>query len=131
MKPRERVLAALAGRPFDRPPASNPASVLTVELIDLAGAPFPMACRNPNLAAELAATDHTELGFDSVMPYFIIVQESLALGCDVQWETKDNWPTVSMTRPLWPGPDDVNLAAGFLEHPDSSVVPRSIEIHRS
>jgi [methyl-Co(III) methanol-specific corrinoid protein]:coenzyme M methyltransferase len=89
-----------------------------------------VACRNPNLAAELAATGHTELGFDSVMPYFSIVQESSALGCEVQWETKDNWPTVSMTRPLWCGSDDVNLPPGFLEHPDSSVVPRSIEILR-
>lgn len=34
--------------------------------MDLDGAPFPMACRNPNLAAELASTGHTELGFDSV-----------------------------------------------------------------
>lgn len=47
MKPRERVLAALAGCPVDRPPVSNPATVATVELMDLAGAPFPMACETP------------------------------------------------------------------------------------
>ena len=131
IKPRERVLAALAGRPVDRPPVSNPASVATVELMDLAAAPFPAACRDLNLAAELSATGHTELGFDSVMPYFSIVQESSALGCEVQWETKDNWPTVSMTRPLWRGPDDIEIPPGFLEHPDCSAVPRSIEILRS
>ena len=130
MKPRERVLSALGHRPVDRPPVSNPASVITVELMDLVGAPFPLACRDPNLAAELAATGYTELGFDSVMPYFSIVQESSALGCEVQWETKDNWPTVSMTRPLWRGPDDIVIPPGFLEHPDSSVVPGSIEILR-
>jgi len=63
--------------PIDKPPVSNPASVAIVELMDLAGAPFPMAFRNPNLAAELAAIGYTELNFDSVMPYFSIVQESL------------------------------------------------------
>ncbi len=77
--------------------------------MDLAGAPFPMAFRNPNLAAELTAIGYPEVDLDSVMPYFSIVQESSALGCEVQWETKDNWPTVSMTRPLWCEPDDVNL----------------------
>ena len=95
--------------PVDRSPVSNPASVPIVDLMDLAGAPFPMAFRNPNLAAELTAIGYPEVDLDSVMPYFSIVQESSALGCEVQWETKDNWPTVSMTRPLWCEPDDVNL----------------------
>ena len=94
MTPRQRVLNALAGRPVDRTPVANPTNVATVELMDLVDAPFPDACRDPELAARLAATGHTELGFDSVMPYFTIIQESSALGCDMQWEEKDNWPTV-------------------------------------
>lgn len=35
MTPRERVMAALAGEPVDRPPLCNPTSVFTVELMDL------------------------------------------------------------------------------------------------
>jgi len=35
MLPRDRVLNALNGLPVDRPPVSNPTSVLTVELMDL------------------------------------------------------------------------------------------------
>lgn len=128
MTPRQRVLNALAGRPVDRTPVSNPTNVATVELMDLVDAPFPAACRDPELAARLAATGHTELGFDSVMPYFTIIQESSALGCDMQWEEKDNWPTVRMTRPIWKGPDDIHIPSGFLEHPDNQTIIRSIRL---
>ena len=113
MKPRDRVLNALAGKPVDRPPVSNPTNVATVELMDLAGAPFPEACRNPELNARLAATGYTELGFDSIMPVFTIIQESSALGCEMQWEVKDNWPTVRMYKPIWEGPDDVRIPQGL------------------
>jgi MtaA/CmuA family methyltransferase len=126
MTPRERVMNALAGKPVDRTPVANPTSVATVELMDLIDAPFPDACRDPELNARLAATGHTELGFDSISPYFTIIQESSALGCEMQWEQKDNWPTVRMTRPIWKGPEDVHIPAGFLEHPDCIAITRSI-----
>ena len=128
MTPRERVMNALQRKPVDRPPVANPTNVATVELMDLTGAPFPDACRDPELAASLAATGHTELGFDSVMPYFTIIQESAALGCEMQWEGKDNWPTVRMSRPIWKGPDDVHIPPGFLEHPDNQTIIKAIEI---
>ena len=113
MTPKERVMNALAGKPVDRTPVSNPTNVATVELMDLVDAPFPEACRDPELNARLAATGYTELGFDSIMPYFTIIQESSALGCDMQWEQKDNWPTVRMNNPIWKGPDDVRIPPGF------------------
>ncbi len=128
MKPRERVMNALAGKPVDRTPVANPTNVASVELMDMVDAPFPDACRDPELAARLAATGYTELGFDSVMPYFSIIQESSALGCDMQWEEKDNWPTVRMYNPIWKGADDVHIPPGFLEHPDNMTITRSIEI---
>ena len=128
MTPRERVLNALAGRPVDRTPVANPTNVATVELMDLADAPFPAACRDPELAARLAATGYTELGFDAIMPYFTIIQESSALGCDMQWEDKDNWPTVRMYNPIWKGEGDIRIPPGFLEHPDNLTITRSIEL---
>ena len=130
MKPRERVMSALEGKPVDRPPVANPTNVATVELMDMVDAPFPDACRDPELAAHLAATGYTELGFDSVMPYFTIIQESSALGCDMQWEEKDNWPTVRMYNPIWKGPEDVHIPKGFLEHPDNRTITGAIEILR-
>ncbi|MCY4528529.1 MAG: MtaA/CmuA family methyltransferase, partial [Chloroflexi bacterium] len=80
MTPRERVLNALEGKPVDRTPVSNPTNVATVELMDMVDAPFPDANRDPEMNARLAATGYTELGFDSIMPYFTIIQESSALG---------------------------------------------------
>ncbi|MCH7594216.1 MAG: MtaA/CmuA family methyltransferase [Chloroflexi bacterium] len=128
MTPRERVMNALAGLPVDRTPVSNPTNVATVELMDLVDAPFPDACRDPELNARLAATGYTELGFDSIQPYFTIIQESSALGCEMQWEQKDNWPTVRMSNPIWKGESDVKIPADFLEHRDTKSVTGAIEI---
>jgi len=106
MTSRERVLAALRREPVDRTPLVNPTSMATVELMDLAEAPFPAANREPELMARLAATGRTVLGFDSIMPVFSIIQESSALGCKIQWEQKDNWPTVKMREPIWRDADE-------------------------
>ncbi|MDP7346771.1 MAG: uroporphyrinogen decarboxylase family protein, partial [Phycisphaeraceae bacterium] len=59
MTPRQRVLAALRREPVDRTPVCNPTSVATVELMDLVGAHFPDANRDPEKMALLAQTGHT------------------------------------------------------------------------
>ncbi len=130
MTSRERVLAALKRQPVDRTPVCNPTSVATVELMDLVGAHFPDANRNPEKMARLAATGHTELGFDTVMPVFSIIQESSALGCKIQWEEKDNWPTVKMREPIWSEPEDIKIPANFLTHPDTTCVLEAIKLLR-
>jgi [methyl-Co(III) methanol-specific corrinoid protein]:coenzyme M methyltransferase len=130
MTSRERVLAALRREPVDRTPCVNPTSVATVELMDLADAPFPEANREPELMARLAATGHTELGFDSIMPVFSIIQESSALGCKIQWEQKDNWPTVRMTEPIYETADDILIPDDLLDHPDTRCVTEAIGILR-
>ena len=128
MTSRERVLAALGGKPVDRTPTCNPTSVATVELMDLVDAPFPNANREPELMARLAATGHTELGFDTIMPVFSIIQESSALGCKMQWEQKDNWPTVRMAEPIFETADDIVIPDDFLTHPDTRCVLEAIRI---
>lgn len=130
MTSRERVLAALARRPVDRTPVVNPTSIATVELMDMVNAPFPEANRDPELMARLAATGYTELGFDSIMPVFSIIQESSALGCRIQWEQKDNWPTVRMREPIYRSPDDIAIPDGLLDHPDTRCVVEAIRILR-
>jgi MtaA/CmuA family methyltransferase len=130
MTSRERVLAALRRDPVDRTPTCNPTSVATVELMDLVDAHFPDANRDPAKMARLAATGHTELGFDTVMPVFSIIQESSALGCKMQWEGKDNWPTVRMSEPIWSGPEDIKIPADFLTHPDIVCVLDAVRILR-
>ncbi len=128
MTGRARVLAALRGEPVDRTPVCNPTSVALVELMDLVDAPFPDANRDPELMARLAATGYTELGFDSIMPVFTIIQESSALGCKIQWEQKDNWPTVKMSEPIWEDVDDIALPPDFLTHPDTKCVLDAIRM---
>src|ERR1051326_5508896 len=130
MTSRERVLAALRREPVDRTPVCNPTSVATVELMDLADAYFPEANRNPELMARLAATGYTELGFDSIMPVFSIIQESSAMGCRIQWEQKDNWPTVKMREPIFDTPDDIRIPADLLTHPDTRCVLDAIRMLR-
>jgi len=130
MTSRERVLAALRRQPVDRTPVCNPTSVATVELMDRVAAPFPAANREPELMARLAATSCTELGFDTVMPVFSIVQESSALGCPIQWQEKDNWPTVEMARPLWTEAEQVRVPADLLTHPDTRCVLEAIGLLR-
>lgn len=122
MSGRERVLAALRGDPVDRTPVCNPTSVATVELMDLVDAHFPDANRDPVKMHRLAATGYTELGFDTIMPVFSIIQESSALGCRMQWEGKDNWPTVKMAEPIWVDPEDIKVPDNLLTHPDTKCV---------
>ena len=128
MTSRERVLGALNRMPVDRTPICNPTSVATVELMDLVNAPFPSANRDPELMARLASTGYTELGFDSIMPVFSIIQESSALGCKIQWEQKDNWPTVKMREPIWEGLDDIRIPSDFLIHQDTKCVLEAIRL---
>ncbi|MBT3170135.1 MAG: MtaA/CmuA family methyltransferase [Rhodospirillaceae bacterium] len=130
MTSRERVLAALRREPVDRTPVVNPTSVATVELMDLVDAPFPHANRDAAAMARLAATSYTELGFDSVMPVFSIIQESSALGCKMQWEQKDNWPTVRMSEPIWRDVDDIRIPNDYLSHPDIVCVLDAIRLLR-
>lgn len=130
MNSRDRVLAALKREPVDQTPVCNPTSVATVELMDLVDAPFPFANRDAEGMARLAATSYTELGFDSIMPVFSIIQESSALGCKMQWEQKDNWPTVRMSEPIWKDAEDIRIPNDFLNHPDIVCVLDAIRILR-
>ena len=130
MTSRQRVLAALKLQPVDRTPVCNPTSVATVELMDLVDAHFPDANREPEKMARLAETSYTELGFDTIMPVFTIIQESSALGCKIQWEGKDNWPTVRMSEPIWSEPDDIRIPPDLLTHPDTKCVLDAIRILR-
>ena len=128
MSKKERVLAALNRQDVDRTPVANPTSVATVEMMDLVDAPFPEAWRSAELNAKLAATEISQFDFDSIAPYFSIIQESSAIGCEMQWEQKDNWPTVRMSNPIWKTASDVKVPSNFLDHPDVKVITDSIRI---
>jgi [methyl-Co(III) methanol-specific corrinoid protein]:coenzyme M methyltransferase len=65
------------------------------------------------------------------MPVFSIIQESSAIGCKIQWEQKDNWPTVKMTEPIYSDPADVRIDDDWMVHPDTQCVLEAIKILRS
>ena len=46
----------------------------------------------------------------------------------MQWEQKDNWPTVRMREPIWVEPDDIKLPPDFLTHQDTKCVVEAIKI---
>ena len=124
MRPRERVLAALAGRPVDRPAAICPTSIATEALMDRVGAPFPDAHYDPESMTRLAETAYTEAGFDTVMPVFSVVQESVAMGCEVDWGSKANWPTC--TGALAQTAGEIRIPADVLDKPETRCVLESI-----
>ncbi|MFN0170342.1 MAG: uroporphyrinogen decarboxylase family protein [Bryobacteraceae bacterium] len=126
VKRRERVMAALRRQSVDQPPVINPTSLATLELMDIAGASFPDAHREPEAMARLALAGHANLGYDSVMPVFSIVQESSALGCRITWGERAGWPVAKGHDPAWNGPADIRIPRDWLRHPDIQCVLSAI-----
>jgi MtaA/CmuA family methyltransferase len=92
--------------------------------MDMTDSPFPRAHREPQLMANLAETGHTVLGFDSIMPVFSIIQESVALGMTVDWMEKDNWATcrgILATRP-----EDIKFPKDWLKKETAMCVTDAI-----
>ncbi len=115
MLPRERVLALFNHKDCDKCAAITPTSVANQECMKIAGVSFPSAHTNASDMAALAATAHTVLGFDSVMPYFSIHLEAEMLGCKIDWKNNHTMPTV-IERPL-NKPEDFNPPKNFLKKP--------------
>ena len=126
MRGRQRVLAALAGRRVDRPAVVCPTSIATESLMDLVNAPFPLAHQDAATMSRLAETGYTHAGFDSIMPVFSVVQESVALGCRVDWGNKRNWPTC--TGQLAQSARDIRIPSDVLVKPETRCVLESLQI---
>ena len=95
---RDIFLAALGRQPSPRPAVGSATSIVTADLMDTAGVQFPEAHLDSGKMASLAAAGYTVLGFDNVMPLFSVVQESAALGCQIDWGNQRRMPAV--TQPL-------------------------------
>ena len=85
MRPRDIFVGALTRRCEPRPATGSATSVVTVDLMERAGAFFPEAHLDAETMARLARAGATVLGFDNVMPLFSVWHESAALGCQVEW----------------------------------------------
>ena len=128
MTPKRRFLSGLFGGRVDRVPVGSPTSVATVECMEISGAYFPDVHLDGEAMAALAATAHTVLGYDCIMPVFSVQQESAALGCDVEWGKTDTMP-VSRSAP-WASPEDVHTPDSFLDEPPIRAVLDALRILR-
>ena len=81
----ERVNAIIAGKPADRPAVINPVSNITSETCRAIGIKFNEVHLNAEKMARLAAYPYENLGFDSIMPHFSVVQEVATLGAEIDW----------------------------------------------
>jgi [methyl-Co(III) methanol-specific corrinoid protein]:coenzyme M methyltransferase len=78
--------------------------------------------------AELALAGHEVIGFDTVMPEYSVQQEAAALGCDVDWGSRDRMPD----NRNFPYADfsDVIVPENILEKPSMRVVLDAISCLR-
>jgi len=115
MSPKTRFLSGIFGGRVDRPPVGNVVSIATQELMEATDAWFPRAHHDPETMARLAAGGHEILGYDTVQPYFSVILEAAALGCEIDWGGPDMMPA-SKTHP-WSSAEDYHLPSDFLERP--------------
>lgn len=127
--PYNLIMSALyKGRKGDRPAVGNPTSIVCHGLMDACGVSFPEAHLDPQAMAELALAGHEIVGFDTVMPEYSVDQEAAALGCEVDWGSRERMPDVKG----FPHADfsDVEIPADFLEKPSMRVVLDALSILR-
>ena len=89
------------------------------------GAWFPEAHLDAVAMASLAATGHTVLDYDTVMPVFSVVQEAAALGCKIDWGTPNTMPT-ARSHPLRDN-DKPSLSDHWMEAPSIQVVLEALQ----
>ncbi|MCU0539012.1 MAG: hypothetical protein MUF46_03870 [Desulfobacterales bacterium] len=126
---RNLVMAAMfGGRRGGRPAVGNPTSIACHGLMERAKVSFPEAHLNARAMAELALAGHEEVGFDTVMPEYSVVQEAAALGAQVDWGDRDKMPDVKE----FPNADfsDIVVPPDFLEKPSCRVVLDALSILR-
>lgn len=96
----ERVLAVFNKQDFDKYPVITPTSVATVDSMKIANSYFPVAHYDAKKNAALASVGHDIIGFDSVFPYYSIHLEAVALGCNIDWGTKEIMPRITEFRDI-------------------------------
>lgn len=101
-------------------------SIVSIELMEHLNTYFPEAHQDPHKMAELSAAGHTIYGFDVVMPLFSVWHESAALGCPVNWGSRDIMPDCN--KPIFTNDEDIRIPDDFLEHPGCTVPLEALKI---
>ena len=143
MTGRERYINALLGKPVDRVAVGSPTSLATYQEMRRLGVEWPEAHYEAEAIALVAERSFTVHGYDTIMPYFSIINGAAALGAEIEWG-EDPWefnkgtgqiisgprmPAVSPPNP-WTRPEDIVIPVDFLERRETKAVIESIRILR-
>lgn len=113
---------------FDERMVINPTSVATMDSCRKLGINFAEAQLNSDKMAALAAYSYEHLGFDSVMPYFSVLQEAAALGCDVDWGTGNCMP--KLRKGVYSHIEECKIPEDFLDRQPIKTVLEAIRALR-
>jgi MtaA/CmuA family methyltransferase len=127
MTPRTRFLRALQGQPVDQPSVGNPTSLATLDLMEATGCYFPDVHTDAERMAALAAAGYEQLGYDTIAPYFSVVNEAAAFGAHIDWGEKSRMPAAQPPY-LFTEPEQVTIPADFLDRPPTRAVVDAIRI---
>ena len=129
LSPRRRFLSGLlGGRKGRRISVASPTSIICVELMNKVGVYFPEAHLDARQMAALASGGYEILGFDTIMPEFSVQQEAAALGCEVDWGSRDMMPDAK-THPV-KEVKDIVIPENVLEKSSMRVVLDAISLLR-
>jgi [methyl-Co(III) methanol-specific corrinoid protein]:coenzyme M methyltransferase len=130
MTPRERFLRALQGQKVDPPSVGNPTSIATVDLMEATGCSFPDVHTDAQRMARLAAAGYEQLGYDTIAPYFSVVQEAAALGARIDWGDREHMPAV-LAPYLFAEPEQIVIPEDFLDRVPTRTVIEALRILRA
>jgi len=131
MTSRECFLRALRREPTDRPAIANPTSIATTDLMQATGYFFPEVHNDAEKMAGLAAAGYDILGYDTVAPYFSVVQEAAALGANVDWGDAEHMPTVRPSEDgtcLYREPEQIEIPDDFLDRRPTRTLLEAIRL---
>ncbi len=126
MTPKERVMAAIYDHDLDFFPAICPTSVANFECMRLTNSFFPKAHFDAQSMADLAASAHHVLGFDTVMPYFSVHLEAEVLGCTISWGDGTVMPVI--TKRPFDRVEQFEPPANFLNRPLCKQLLKAIRL---
>lgn len=132
MTPRERFLKALRREPTDVPVVGNPTSLVTIDMMDATGCYFPEVHNDAEKMATLAATGYEILGYDTIAPYFSVIQEAAAMGACIDWGDKGRMPAArpfpDTGRYLFDEAEQVAIPDDFLDRLPTRTVLDALRI---
>ena len=126
MNSRERFLAVLNGQKPDRPPVCNISALTSVELQDSTGCFMPGVHLDAEKLVRLCAANHEVLGFDAVTFIINYFGEPAALGYQINWGSKTQYP-IFVSHP-WQNPQDACCPDDLLDKPPVKTYLQALKL---